>query len=61
MSRDLMEILCCPLCKGDLTLDVREEAGGEITEGSLACAACDQTYPISDGLPDLRPPDLRDQ
>ena len=64
MRRDLMDILACPLCKGELALTVsateREPDGSEeIVAGSLHCAACDETYPISDGIPNLLPPDLR--
>jgi uncharacterized protein YbaR (Trm112 family) len=64
MRRDLMDILACPLCKGELALTVssteREPDGSEeIVKGSLHCAACDETYPISDGIPNLLPPDLR--
>lgn len=60
MRHDLMEILVCPMCKGDLTLTVDKEEGGEIVEGKLSCAACAETYPIEDGIPNLLPPDLRD-
>jgi uncharacterized protein YbaR (Trm112 family) len=59
MRRDLMDILVCPVCKGTLTLDVTSEEDGEIIEGSLNCAACDETYPITEGIPNLLPPDLR--
>ncbi|MBM3138810.1 MAG: Trm112 family protein [Chloroflexi bacterium] len=60
MRRDLMEILACPVCKGELTLDARSEAAdGEVLEGSLHCARCDERYPIDDGIPNLLPPDLR--
>ena len=59
MKQDLMEILACPLCKGELTLKVDSEDGDEIVSGSLHCAACDETYPIEDGIPNLLPPDLR--
>ncbi|MEX2230361.1 MAG: methytransferase partner Trm112 [Dehalococcoidia bacterium] len=60
MRRDLMDILACPVCKGELTLAVTSEAAdGEVLEGSLSCAACDEQYPISDGIPNLLPPDLR--
>ncbi len=59
MRHDLMEILACPVCKGELTLTVEQEDGEEIIEGSLHCAACDETYPISEGIPNLLPPDLR--
>ncbi len=30
MKRELMEILACPLCKGDLKLEVAEESDGDI-------------------------------
>ena len=60
MRHDLMEILVCPMCKGDLTLTVDKEDGAEIVEGKLVCAKCSETYPIEDGIPNLLPPDLRD-
>ncbi len=60
MRHDLMEILVCPMCKGDLTLTIDKEEAGEIIEGKLVCAACAETYPIEDGIPNLLPPDLRD-
>jgi uncharacterized protein len=59
MKRALMDILCCPVCKGDLTLHVDEENENEIFEGELHCAACQLGYPISDGIPNLLP--LADQ
>lgn len=55
-----MEILCCPVCKGDLTLTVRAEKGIEVVDGSLECAKCPASYPIEDGIPNLLPPDERD-
>lgn len=55
MNRDLMEILCCPVCKGDLTLTVSREEE-EILEGSLHCAHCDRAYEIREGIPNLLPP-----
>jgi uncharacterized protein len=59
MKKDLMDILCCPVCKGDLKLTVKKEEGGEIIDGSLYCAKCNETYPIEDGIPNLLPPGLR--
>ena len=56
-----MEILACPVCKGELRLDIEAEAGDEVVTGSLFCAACDETYPIEDTIPNLIPPDLRRQ
>ena len=60
MRPDLMEILVCPVCKGDLVLTTDEEREGEIITGRLFCAACDETYVIEDGIPNMLPPELRD-
>lgn len=60
MKRDLMDILACPLCKGDLTLEVFEENEKEIVTGKLCCRACQECYPIEEGIPNMLPPDLRD-
>jgi uncharacterized protein YbaR (Trm112 family) len=59
MKRDLLDILACPLCKGDLTLEVFEENEKEIITGKLCCQACRECYPIEDGIPNMLPPDLR--
>ena len=61
LKKDLMEILVCPVCKGELELRVQEEYGDEVVTGSLFCAACDESYPIEDTIPNLLPPDLRRQ
>lgn len=61
MRPELMEILVCPLCKGELVLTVTREEEGEAVAGSLRCEACNETYPIEDGIPNMLPPDLRDQ
>ena len=60
MKHELMEILCCPMCKGDLVLTVDEEDDKEIIKGSLFCGKCNEHYPIEDGIPNMLPPDLRD-
>ncbi|MEM3085981.1 MAG: methytransferase partner Trm112 [Halobacteria archaeon] len=59
MKRDLMEILACPACKGDLQLSAKKEEGDEILEGELRCPKCREAFPIDDGIPNLLPPDLR--
>ena len=60
MRTDLMEILCCPVCRGDLELTVARKEGDEVLEGTLRCMKCGATYPIDDGIPNLLPPDERD-
>ncbi len=59
MKKDLMDILACPVCKGELELNVEEENEGEIVTGSLYCRKCDEHYPIADTIPNLLPPDQR--
>ena len=60
MKKLLLEILACPVCKGDLELKVEQEAGDEIVTGSLRCPRCNLTYPILDTIPHLLPPGLED-
>jgi uncharacterized protein YbaR (Trm112 family) len=60
MNEDLMDILCCPVDKADLELAIDAEDGDEIVEGSLTCTECGEVYPIEDGIPNLLPPDMRD-
>jgi len=61
MKRELMDILACPMCKGDLRLEVTEEDETEVVAGTLVCDACPERYPIVDTIPNLLPPDLRGQ
>jgi uncharacterized protein len=56
MKRSLMDILCCPVCKGDLSLRVDAEDAKEVLEGNLHCVACRVDYPIHEGIPNLLPP-----
>lgn len=43
LDPQLLEILVCPKCKGDL--EYRE------AEASLICASCSLRYPIRDDIP----------
>jgi len=53
-----MDILACPVCKGELKLTVAEEKE-EIISGSLNCPNCRVDYPITNGIPNLLPPEQR--
>jgi uncharacterized protein YbaR (Trm112 family) len=55
MRRQIIPLLCCPVCKGDLLLTITKEDETEILEGSLCCETCDVEYPIEGGIPDLLP------
>lgn len=61
MKKDLMDILCCPVCKGELELKIekQDKDTDEIIEGELICDQCDEIYSISEGIPDLLPPEMR--
>ncbi len=60
MDEDLMEILCCPLDKHELELEAEEREDEEIITGQLVCTECGEVYPIEDGIPNLLPPDMRE-
>ena len=55
-----MDILACPVCKGELKLSVDEENETEIVTGSLYCPKCKVHYPIAESIPNLLPPDQLD-
>jgi len=55
MKKDLLDIICCPTCKGGLELKVDEEEKDEIIEGIFTCKRCNCKYPIEDGIPNLLP------
>jgi len=60
MKKDLMDILACPMCKGSLELEISEEDEYEVVTGTLKCSNCSENYPITETIPNLLPPDLRD-
>lgn len=47
LSDELLEILVCPQCRGELTYDRTAE--------TLTCPACRLRYPIEDGVPVMLP------
>ena len=59
MKKELMQILACPVCKGELKLKVDKEEHDEVVTGSLYCSTCDYSYPIVDTIPNLLPPELQ--
>ncbi|WP_082573837.1 Trm112 family protein [Nocardioides sp. Root614] len=50
ISPELLAIIVCPACKGDLTLT--PAAGADGTD-ELVCGGCGLAYPVRDGIPVL--------
>ena len=59
MRLDLMEILVCAVCRGDLDLKSSVQEEDEIVEGTLTCKECGEVFPIEDTIPNMLPPTLR--
>jgi uncharacterized protein YbaR (Trm112 family) len=55
MKKELMDIICCPTCKTDLTLSIQKEEKDEVIHGKLKCQKCNVSYDIEDGIPNLLP------
>ncbi len=45
IDSELLSILACPKCKGDVSLDA--EGGG------IICKSCKLFFPIKDGIPSM--------
>ena len=53
-----MDILVCPTCKSDLTLEIELIEHDEIIKGSIQCESCETIYKIEDSIPDFMPPEI---
>ena len=51
MKQELLDMLACPHCGGELVLSATAHDGAEIMEGALRCGACNRSYPITRGIP----------
>lgn len=49
MRRATLKILCCPECQGTLSL-CNDYGNGTVDKGQLACAQCDRSFPIVNGI-----------
>src|SRR5262249_42676674 len=54
MQRELLPLLVCPKCRGDLSLtETQEVRGKRIWSGTLTCDGCHTAYPVELGIPRL--------
>jgi len=47
LKKELLQILCCPKCKGDLTYDKQKD--------TLTCNSCGKVYAVKDDIPIMLP------
>ncbi len=43
LKKELLDILCCPKCKGDLAYDS--------VRNTLTCKKCGKVYPVKNDIP----------
>jgi uncharacterized protein YbaR (Trm112 family) len=43
LSKDLLDILACPQCKGQIDYRIEQQ--------DLTCSSCALVYPVRDGIP----------
>ena len=55
MKKELLSLLCCPACRGNLSLRDEREAAGEVESGTLHCQSCPATYPVVKFVPRFVP------
>jgi SAM-dependent methyltransferase len=51
MREELLELIVCPECGGDLSLSHSEESGGDAVTGELRCAREGHAFPIRGAIP----------
>lgn len=51
IKREILDLLCCPECRGDLLLTDPTEAVDNVVRGRLACASCGRAYPVVGSIP----------
>jgi len=55
ISKELIDVLVCPKCKGDLALEDDVDSHDHV----LYCHRCEEAYPVHDGIAVMLPAELR--
>ncbi len=58
MLKNILNILCCPICKGKLDLEIKKEDTQSIIDGTLYCDNCNKKYTIENSIPNLMSHDV---
>lgn len=60
ITKDILNILACPICKGyPLELRVLKSTGEVVIKGVISCSFCGRKYPINEGISCMLPDQLR--
>ncbi len=54
ISKDLLDILACPLCKTPVRLEGTAPRDPSVVSQHLVCTKCGRRYPIRSGIPCMR-------
>jgi ubiquinone/menaquinone biosynthesis C-methylase UbiE/uncharacterized protein YbaR (Trm112 family) len=46
MKQETLDFICCPICKGKLSLSTRKRSVAEIQSGGMQCDSCSEEFPI---------------
>lgn len=57
MHTYLVELLQCPVCRGDLSWNIKRKGNDRIEEGDAVCEQCAVSYPIREGIAVFLPTD----
>ena len=60
MDSHVLELLCCPDCRGELDLSSDEVSASKILFGQLLCKGCGRVFEVGYGLPNLVYPDPKE-
>ncbi|MDO5844742.1 MAG: Trm112 family protein [Methanocorpusculum sp.] len=55
MKKWVLDVVCCPECRGNFIVTEIEGNDTEIVEGLLTCEKCKEVYMISSGIANLLP------
>jgi len=58
MREELVAMLECPVCHGELHWRIAEQRGERIETAEAVCTGCAATYPVREGIGVFLTPDL---
>lgn len=53
MKQETLDFICCPICKGNLSLSTQKKLGEEVQSGRMLCDSCSGEYRVTSDRPVL--------